>query len=77
MALSMSVFITFVLVSLSTGYTEKFISVWMKTWSQAFFCAFFGAYYFPIVIKQVMKKIKFVENSLIIENDYANERTKR
>lgn len=77
MALSMSIFITFVLVSLNTGYTSEFLSVWMKTWSQAFFCAFFGAYFFPIIIKQVMNKIHFVENPLIIENDYVNERTKR
>lgn len=77
MAFSMSTFITFVLVSLNTGYTQEFLSVWIKTWSQAFFCAFFGAYFFPIVIKQVMKKINFVENPLIIESDYLNEKTKR
>ena len=76
MALCMSIFITFILVSLNTGYTQEFLSIWLKTWSQAFFCAFFGAYFFPIVIKQFMKKINFVENSLIIENDYVNERTK-
>lgn len=73
----MSFFITFVLVSLNTGYTDAFLAVWMKTWSQAFFCAFFGAYFFPIVIKQVMKKINFVENPLAIDNDYVNERTER
>lgn len=73
----MSIFITFVLVSLSTGYTQEFLSVWMKTWSQAFFCAFFGAYFFPIAIKQVMKKMNFVEDPLVTENDYVNERTKR
>jgi len=76
MALSMSIFITFVLVSLNTGYTQEFLSVWMKTWSQAFFCAFFGAYFFPIIIKQIMKKINFIENPLIIEKDYL-EKTKR
>ena len=77
MALCMSIFITFILVSLNTGYTQGFLSIWMKTWSQAFICAFFGAYFFPIVIKQFMKKINFVENTLIIKNDYMNERTKR
>ncbi|WP_342389408.1 DUF2798 domain-containing protein [Salinicoccus bachuensis] len=77
MALSMSVFITFILVSLSTGYTGKFVYVWGKTWLQAFFCAFFGAYFFPIVIKKIMKRIHFVENPLIVKKGYVDERNKR
>ena len=60
MAFCMSLFITFILISLSNGYNEKFLSTWLKTWCEAFVCAFFGAYYFPVLInKFVMSKIKF------------------
>ncbi|HWK23101.1 MAG TPA: DUF2798 domain-containing protein [Ureibacillus sp.] len=62
MAFCMSVFISFILVSLNNGYNAEFFSAWLKTWCEAFVCAFFGAYYFPVVInKFLMNKIPFEE----------------
>ncbi|MEH7413669.1 DUF2798 domain-containing protein, partial [Neobacillus drentensis] len=51
----MSIFITFILVSINNGYDKSFLSKWFKTWAQAFFCAFFGAYFFPRVIQKFMR----------------------
>jgi len=74
MAFSMSIFITFILVSINNGYNETFLSTWFRTWSHAFICAFFGAYFFPRVIKKLMRKINFVEIPLEIKNDcYVTE----
>jgi hypothetical protein len=63
MAFSMSIFISFILVSINFGYSNTFLITWLKIWSQAFVCAFFGAYFFPRVILQIMGKINFVEKS--------------
>lgn len=69
MALSMSFFVSFVLVSINFGYNSAFFQNWLKIWSQAFICAFFGAYFFPKIIQQFMNKINFSEKSLVIRND--------
>jgi Protein of unknown function (DUF2798) len=70
MALSISLFVSFVLVSINFGYDNTFLHTWLKIWSQAFICAFLGAYFFPRVIQKIMEKINFVEKTLKIENDF-------
>jgi hypothetical protein len=69
MAFCMSIFISFILVSINRGYDHQFLSAWLKTWSQAFTCAFFGAYFFPRVIQQIMRRLNFVEKPFMIEKD--------
>ncbi|WP_413382483.1 DUF2798 domain-containing protein [Alkalihalobacillus sp. 1P02AB] len=61
MAFSMSLFITFILVSLNFGFSNTFLLTWLKLWPQAFICAFFGAFFFPKLIHQLIKKINFIE----------------
>ena len=60
-AAAMTFFISFVLVSINTGYNSMFFKAWMKTWSQAFICAYLAAYFLPKGIKYLMGKIEFVE----------------
>ena len=60
-AVCMTFFISFVIVSLNTGYNSMFFKTWMKTWGQAFLCAFLAAYFLPKGIKYLMGKINFVE----------------
>lgn len=67
MAFSMSLFVSFMLVSINFGYSSKFLGTWLKMWSEAFVCAFIGAYFFPKIIQKVMKKITFIE-AKVIEN---------
>lgn len=70
MAFCMSVFISFILVSINWGYNHEFLAAWLKVWSQAFVCALFGAYFFPIFIqKNIMNKINFVEETVKIESE--------
>ncbi|MDT2045527.1 hypothetical protein CHN50_06420 [Priestia aryabhattai] len=64
MALSISCFVSFMLVSINFGYNDTFMQTWLKIWSEAFVCAFFGSYFFPIGINKLMSKIQFVEKSL-------------
>lgn len=59
----MSIFISFILVSINFGYSHTFLLTWLKIWSQAFICAFFGAYFFPRIIQKMMNKIIFIEKS--------------
>jgi cytochrome bd-type quinol oxidase subunit 2 len=74
MAFSMSIFITFILVSINSGYDKTFLPTWFRTWTQAFICAFFGAYFFPRVIQKLIRKINFVEKPLEIKNEcYVTE----
>lgn len=60
-AAAMAFFISFVLVSINTGYNSMFFKTWMKMWGQAFLCAFLAAYFLPKGIKYLMGKISFVE----------------
>ena len=73
--ITISFFISFILVSINRGYDHQFLSAWLKTWSQAFICAFFGAYFFPRVIQQIMRRINFVEKPLMIEKDLLEKKT--
>jgi hypothetical protein len=61
MAFGMSIFISFVLVSVNFGYSTIFLKIWMKIWSEAFVCAFPVAYFLPKGIRTLMKIITFVE----------------
>ncbi|MEI4529264.1 DUF2798 domain-containing protein [Priestia megaterium] len=60
MAFSISLFISFILVSINFGYNGKFLHTWLKIWSQALICAFIGAYFFPRGIQKIINKINFV-----------------
>ncbi|MCQ6279284.1 DUF2798 domain-containing protein [Bacillus sp. EB600] len=62
MALGMSIFISFVLVSINFGYSHTFFKIWVKIWSEAFLCAFPVAYFLPKGIKKIMKTFTFVES---------------
>ena len=77
MALSMSFFVSFVLVSLNFGYGDTFLHIWLRMWLEAFICAFFGAYFFPRVIQKIMRKINFVEKPLIENNFLERDQTER
>ena len=61
MALGMSIFISFVLVSINFGYSSVFVKIWVRVWSEAFVCAFPVAYFLPKGIRKVMNTITFVE----------------
>lgn len=78
MAFCMSVFISFILVSINWGYNSEFLATWLKIWSLAFVCALFGAYFFPVLIqKYIMSKINFVEKPVKSENEpLGSEQTK-
>jgi hypothetical protein len=78
MAFCMSVFISFILVSINWGDNSVFLATWLKVWSQAFVCALFGAYFFPVLIqKNIMSKINFVEKPVKKEGDHlGSEPTK-
>ena len=78
MALSISFFVSFVLVSINFGYNNTFLYTWLKIWPQAFICAFLGAYFFPRVIQKIMGRINFVEKPLKNEKDFlVREQNKR
>jgi hypothetical protein len=62
MAFGMSIFISFVLVSVNFGYSTDFLKIWMRIWSEAFVCAFPVAYFLPKGIRILMKTITFVED---------------
>lgn len=62
MALGMTFFISFVLVSINFGYSNIFVKTWIRMWSEAFVCAFPAAYFLPKGIRKLMKTITFVEN---------------
>jgi Protein of unknown function (DUF2798). len=61
MALTISLFISFILVSINFGYSSMFLQFWSKIWAEAFICAFFGAYFFPKFIQKLINKIDFIE----------------
>lgn len=62
MALGMSIFISFVLVSINFGYSYTFFKIWLRIWSEAFVCALPAAYFLPKGIRKLMKTITFVGN---------------
>ncbi|WP_370294685.1 DUF2798 domain-containing protein [Rossellomorea marisflavi] len=63
-ALCMSIFISFMLVSINFGYDSHFLLTWLRMWSEAFACAFFGAYFFPKFIQYLISKSHFFENTI-------------
>ncbi|MBD2868833.1 DUF2798 domain-containing protein [Paenibacillus arenilitoris] len=58
-ALCMSLFISFILVSINTGYNDVFLKTWLRMWSEAFLCALPAAYFFPKGIRKLLKAITF------------------
>lgn len=59
MSFSISLLISFILVSINVGYNSIFLQAWLRNWGLAFLIAFIGAYFFPPVIQKIMLQINF------------------
>lgn len=59
MSFSISLLISFILVSINVGYNSIFLQAWLRNWGLAFLFAFIGAYFFPPVIQKIMLQINF------------------
>lgn len=66
-AFSMSLFISFIIVSINYGYSSEFLPRWLKIWPQAFVCAFVGSFFLPKIVQRIMNKIEFIEPPLLAE----------
>jgi Protein of unknown function (DUF2798) len=51
-------FVTFVLVSVNIGFTERFISIWLRSWFIAFVLVGLSILYVAPVIRELINKEK-------------------
>ncbi|KMY51399.1 DUF2798 domain-containing protein [Peribacillus loiseleuriae] len=66
-AFSMSLFMSFMIVSINYGYNSEFLPRWLKIWPLAFVCAFVGSFFLPKIVQRIMSKIEFIEPPLLTE----------
>ncbi|MGJ9460672.1 DUF2798 domain-containing protein [Oceanobacillus sp. CF4.6] len=63
MSFSMSLFISFIMVSINVDYNSLFLQERLKTLGMAFMIAYFGAYFFP---REHRRQSIFFQNQITI-----------